>query len=49
MSMPIHLRFRRSATAIAVPQPQNGSRTTSPSLLDARMMRSSSASGFWVG
>jgi len=37
------------AAAVAVPQPQNGSSTTSPSLLDAAMMRSSSASGFCVG
>jgi len=47
--MPSHWRLSRWLTAMAVPQPQNGSSTTSPSLLDARMMRSSSASGFWVG
>jgi hypothetical protein len=34
---------------MVVPQPQNGSSTTSPGLLDAAMMRSSSATGFWVG
>ena len=39
--MPIHLRPSRSATATAVPHPQNGSSTTSPSLLLAWMMRSS--------
>ena len=32
MSMPIHWRFSFCATATAVPQPQNGSSTTSPSL-----------------
>src|SRR5215211_4897980 len=49
MSMPIHWRFRRSATAMVVPQPQKGSRTTSPRLLLAWIMRSNSASGFCVG
>ena len=49
MSMPIHRRPRRSATATVVPQPQKGSSTTSPSLLEEAMMRSSRASGFCVG
>jgi hypothetical protein len=40
---------RIRATDTAVPQPQNGSSITSPSLLLARMMRSRSASGFCVG
>ena len=43
MSMPAHLRLSLSATAMAVPQPQKRSRTTSPSLLEALMMRSSRA------
>ena len=30
--MPIQRRFKRSATVTVVPQPQKGSRTTSPSL-----------------
>jgi hypothetical protein len=37
------------ATCMVVPQPQKGSRTTSPSLELALRMRSSRASGFWVG
>ena len=37
------------ATTTAVPQPQKGSSTRSPSLLEAWIMRSSRASGFWVG
>ena len=41
MSMPIQRRLSRSATADVVPQPQNGSSTRSPSLLLARMTRSS--------
>jgi hypothetical protein len=32
-----------------VPQPQNGSSTTSPGLEEAATMRSSRATGFWVG
>ena len=47
--MPAHFRFSRIAAAIVVPQPQNGSSTRSPSLLEARMMRCSSATGFCVG
>ena len=47
--MPIHLRPRFSAATQAVAHPQNGSSTTSPSLDDALMIRSSSASGFCVG
>lgn len=49
MSMPIHRRSRRCAAATVVPQPQKGSRTTSPSLLLAEMIRSRRASGFCVG
>ena len=47
--MPIQRRPRFSAATQAVAHPQNGSRTTSSSLDDALMMRSSKASGFWVG
>ena len=47
--LPIHSRCRRSAATAAVAQPQNGSSTVSPSLLDARMIRSKSAKGFCVG
>ena len=50
MSMPIQRRLSRSAAAMAVPQPhRQRSSTTSPSLLLALTMRSSRASGFWVG
>ena len=49
MSMPIHCRPNFCAAWTAVPQPQNGSRTTSPGLLLALMMRSNKASGFCVG
>ena len=35
MSIPIHLRFSDCAASIAVPQPQNGSSTTSPRFDDA--------------
>ena len=47
--MPIQRRLSRSAATVAVPHPQKGSSTTSPSLLLALMMRSSNASGFCVG
>ena len=49
MSMPIQRRPRFSAATQAVAQPQKGSSTTSPSLDDALMMRSTRASGFCVG
>jgi|GEM_PF-3926363 len=49
MSMPTQRRPSFCAATVAVPQPQKGSRTTSPSLDEALMMRSSSASGFCVG
>ena len=49
MSMPIQRRSSFCAAAMAVPQPQNGSSTTSPGLLLAWMMRSRRARGFWVG
>ena len=45
-SMPSHLRPSLSAAMSVVAQPQNGSSTRSPSLLDALIMRSKSASGF---
>ena len=48
MSIPIHFLFKRWATAMVVPQPQKESNITSPSFDDALMMRSKSASGFWV-
>src|SRR6266704_494105 len=38
-----------SATAAVVPLPQKQSRTRSPSLDEALIMRSKRASGFWVG
>jgi hypothetical protein len=38
-----------SAAWTVVPQPQKGSRTTSPGLEEAERMRSSRATGFWVG
>ena len=40
MSMPIHWRLSFWAAAMAVPQPQKGSSTTSPSFEDAWTMRS---------
>ena len=46
MSIPIQFRFSFSAATHAVAHPQNGSSTMSPSLLDALMILSSSASGF---
>jgi len=49
MSIPIQRRFSFCAACTAVPQPQKGSSTTSPSLLDALMMRSKSGIGFCVG
>ena len=48
-SMPIQRRPRRLATAPVVPVPKNGSSTTSPGLVAARITRWSSASGFCVG
>ena len=48
-SIPTHSRPRRSAATGVVAQPQNGSRTTSPGLEEARIIRSYSASGFCVG
>jgi hypothetical protein len=47
MSMPIQRRESFPAAWTVVPQPQQGSRTRSPSFEEAEMMRSSSASGFW--
>ena len=47
--MPTKWRPSRLATAPVVPEPKNGSSTTSPGLVEAIMMRASSASGFCVG
>ena len=47
--MPIQLRPSFSAACTVVPQPQKGSSTRSPGLQEAAMMRSSRATGFWVG
>ena len=41
-------RPSRLATAPVVPAPKKGSRITSPGLVEARITRCSSASGFWV-
>ncbi len=50
MSMPIHARFSFCAAWTAVPQPQNGSRTISPSLeLAADDPFQVGPDGFWVG
>ena len=49
MSIPIHWRFNLCAETSAVPQPQNASSTTSFSFVLVTMIRSRSASGFWVG
>jgi hypothetical protein len=49
ISIPFQRRLRRSATARAVPQPQKGSRTLSPSLLLALITLAKRASGFGVG
>ena len=49
MSIPIHRLSSFWAAATVVPHPQKGSRTTSPSLLLAWMIRSRRATGFWVG
>lgn len=49
MSMPTHLRPSFSAATQAVAHPQNGSSTMSPGLELVSMIRSSNASGFWVG
>ncbi len=48
MSQAIHCRPSRSAATAVVAQPANTSRTTSPGLLLAAMMRSYRARGFWV-
>ena len=49
MSMPTHLRPSLSSATLVVAQPQKESRTMSPSLLLALMMRSRWARGFCVG
>ena len=48
-SMPIHWRPSSCAACIVVPQPQNGSSTTSPGLELALITLSSSGNGFSVG
>jgi hypothetical protein len=47
--MPTQRRPSRFAAASVVPLPANGSSTTSPGLLDARTIRSSTGSGIWQG
>ena len=44
----IHDRPSRAATTAVVPEPTNGSTTSWPGALDARISFSISASGFWV-
>jgi len=46
MSMPIQRRSSFWAAWTAVPQPQKGSRTMSPGLEEAEMMRSRRVRGF---
>src|SRR2546428_2130586 len=48
-SQPRAWRRRRKAARSVVPLPEKGSRTKSPSLEEARRMRSRRATGFWVG
>src|SRR5579859_5240512 len=48
-SQPTAWRRRRNAASSVVPEPENGSRTRSPSWEEARRIRSSSATGFCVG
>src|SRR6266567_2956541 len=48
-SQPRAWRRRRKAARSVVPEPEKGSRTRSPSLEQARRMRSRRATGFWVG
>src|SRR5216683_1251296 len=48
-SQPKACRRRRKAARSVVPLPEKGSRTKSPSLEEARRMRSRRATGFWVG
>ena len=47
--MPMKCRPSRFATAPVVPEPKNGSSTTSPGFVAASITRASSASGFCVG
>src|SRR5690242_1021390 len=49
ISIPIALRPVRIAAKAVVPEPEKGSRTRSPSEVEARRMRSRRATGFWVG
>src|SRR5207244_4827698 len=46
-SNPSHFRPSFLATANVVPEPANGSRTTSPGFEQARMIRPRSCSGIW--
>src|SRR6266478_2315875 len=48
-SQPSAWRRRWKAASKVVPLPEKGSRTKSPSLVEARRMRSRRATGFWVG
>ena len=48
LSSPIQFLCNRFATAPVVPLPKNGSRTTSPGLLDERITRYNKGSGFCV-
>src|SRR5438034_7848243 len=48
-SQPRAWRRRCLAARSVVPLPEKGSRTRSPSLEEARRMRSRRATGFWVG
>src|SRR6266436_7463469 len=48
-SQPKAWRRRRKAVKSVVPLPEKGSRTKSPSLVEARRMSSRRATGFWVG
>ena len=49
ISTPSTEREQRIAATAVVPLPVKGSRTKSPSLEEARRMRSRSARGFWAG
>src|SRR5882672_5816018 len=48
-SQPRAWRRRRKAVRRVVQLPENGSRTKSPSFVEARRIRSRRATGFWVG
>ena len=48
ISIPIYFLFNLTAEIPVVTLPLKGSKIKSPSLVEARMILSSSASGFWV-